>query len=396
MISQSEAWAALRKHHGQMRDVHLRTLFAEDPQRGERLALEAAALYLDYSKNRVTDETLRLLLALAEAAGLRGRIDAMFSGEKINVTEERAVLHVALRAPRGDAHPGGRPGRGAGRARGAGPHGRLLRPACAAGPGPGFTGRPIRNVVNIGIGGSDLGPVMAYEALRHYSDRRLDAPLRLQRRRHRLRRGHARPGPGRDALHRLLQDLHHAGDARQRARGAGLGLRALRDAKAVAQHFVAVSTNAAEVAKFGIDTANMFEFWDWVGGRYSLRLRHRAVADDRDRPRALPRDAGRLPRDGRALPHRAVSSATCRCCSGLLGIWYANFFGAESHAVLPYSHYLARLPVYLQQLDMEIERQVGGPRRPARRLPDRARSSGARRAPTASTPTTSSSTRARG
>jgi len=351
VISQSEAWAALRKHHGQMRDVHLRTLFAEDPKRGERLALEAVSLYLDYSKNRVTDETLRLLRALAEAAGLRARIDAMFSGEKINVTEQRAVLHVALRAPRGtrilvdgrDVVPG--------------VHAVLDRMAdfstrVRSGAWTGFTGKAIRNVVNIVIGGSDLGPVMASEALRHYSDRRLT-----------LRFVSNVDGTDFFEATRDLdpaetlfvvssktfttqETLANAHAARDWALGA------LRDPKAVARHFVAVSTNATEVAKFGIDTANMFEFWDWVGGRYSydsaigLSL---MIAIGPEHFRAMLAGFHEMDEHFRTAPFERNLPVLL----GLLGIWYVNFFGAESHAVLPYCHDLARLPFYLQQLDME-------------------------------------------
>ena len=345
------AWAALRAHHEKVRDVHLRTLFADDPGRGERLALEAASLYLDYSKNRVTDETLRLLLALAEAAGLRARIDAMFSGEKINVTEERAVLHVALRAPRGrrilvdgrDVVPG--------------VHAVLDRMAdfstrVRTGAWTGFTGRPIRNVVNIGIGGSDLGPLMAYEALRHYSDRRL--ALRF-----------VSNVDGTDFVE-ATRDLDPAEtlvvvssktfttqETLANAHAArAWSLRALGDERAVARHFVAVSTNAAEVAKFGIDTANMFELWDWVGGRYSydsavgLSL---MIAIGSEHFRAMLGGFHEMDEHFRTAPFERNMPVLL----GLLGIWYVNFFGAESHAVLPYSHYLARLPFYLQQLDME-------------------------------------------
>jgi glucose-6-phosphate isomerase len=351
VISQSEAWAALRKHHGQVRDVHLRTLFAEGRNRGERLAVEAAGLYLDYSKNRVTDETLRLLLTLAEAAGLRQRIDAMFSGEKINVTEQRAALHVALRAPRerrilvdgADVVPA--------------VHAVLDRIAdfstrVRTGAWTGFTGRPMRNVVNIGIGGSDLGPVMAYEALRHYSDRRLT--LRF-----------VSNVDGTDFVE-ATRDLDPAETLfvvssktfttqetlanAHAARDWSLG--ALHDPKAVARHFVAVSTNAEEVAKFGIDPANMFEFWDWVGGRYSydsaigLSL---MIAIGPEHFRAMLGGFHEMDEHFRTAPFERNLPVLL----GLLGIWYVNFFGAESHAVLPYSHDLARLPFYLQQLDME-------------------------------------------
>ena len=351
MISQSEAWAALRKHHGQMRDVHLRTLFAEDPKRGERLALEAVSLYLDYSKNRVTDETLRLLLALAEAAGLRARIDAMFSGEKINVTEQRAVLHVALRSPRGtrilvdgqDVVPG--------------VHAVLDRMAdfstrVRGGVWTGFTGKPIRNVISIGIGGSDLGPVMAYEALRHYSDRRLtlrfvsnvDGTDFVEA---------TRDLDPAETLFVVSSKTFTTQETLTNAHAArDWALRTLRDPKAVARHFVAVSTNSKEVAKFGIDTANMFEFWDWVGGRYSydsaigLSL---MIAIGPEHFRAMLAGFHEMDEHFRTAPFERNLPVLL----GLLGIWYVNFFGAESHAVLPYSHDLARLPFYLQQLDME-------------------------------------------
>jgi glucose-6-phosphate isomerase len=351
VISQSEAWAALRKHHEQVRNVHLRTLFAEGRNRGERLTVEAAGLYLDYSKNRITDETVRLLLALAQAAGLRARIDAMFAGEKINVTEGRAVLHVALRAPRGEKILVD------GADVVAGVHAVLDRMAdfsnrVRGGAWTGFTGRPIRNVVNVGIGGSDLGPVMAYEALRHYSERRLT--LRF-----------VSNVDGTDFVE-ATRDLDPAETLfvvssktfttqetlanAHAARAWSLG--ALRDERAVAKHFVAVSTNAAEVAKFGIDTANMFEFWDWVGGRYSfdsaigLSL---MIAVGPEHFRALLGGMHEMDEHFRTAPFEANLPVLL----GLIGVWYVNFFGAESHVVLPYSQYLARLPFYLQQLDME-------------------------------------------
>ena len=386
MISRSEAWAALQKHHGQVRDVHLRSLFAEDPKRGERLALEAVSLYLDYSKNRVTDETLRLLLALAETAGLRARIDAMFSGEKINVTEQRAVLHVALRAPRGrrvlvdgrDVVPG--------------VHAVLDRMAdfstrVRTGAWTGFTGKTIRNVVNIGIGGSDLGPVMGYEALRQYSDRRLvlrfvsnvDGTDFVEA---------TRDLDPAETLFVVSSKTFTTQETLANAHAArAWTLRALGDPRAVARHFVAVSTNAAEVARFGIDTANMFEFWDWVGGRYSydsaigLSL---MIAIGPEHFRAMLAGFHEMDEHFRTAPFERNLPVLL----GLLGIWYVNFFGAASHAVLPYSHDLARLPFYLQQLDMEsngksvdvagrrVDYQTGpviwgdaGHQRPARVLP---------------------------
>ena len=301
------AWKALDEHHRNIRGVHLRELFARDPERGERLTVEAAGVYLDYSKNRITDETMPLLVRLAEDCGLRARIDAMFRGEKINVSEKRAVLHVALRAPRGtsilvdgeNVVPE--------------VHAVLDRMADFAnrvrsGAWKGHTGKPIRNVVNIGIGGSDLGPVMAYEALRHYSDRRLtfrfvsnidgtdfaEAVLDLD--------------PAETLFivsSKTFTTLETMTNARTAREWSLAGARAATRAS-VARHFVAVSTNAAEVAKFGIDTANMFGFWDWVGGRYSMDVRDRPLDDAGDRPGSLPGHARRLPRDGRTLPHRAL------------------------------------------------------------------------------------------
>ena len=345
------AWAALAKHQAALRDVHLRTLFAADPGRGERLVLEAASLYLDYSKNRVTDETLRLLVALAEAAGLERRIAAMFSGEKINVTEQRAVLHVALRAPRDrrievdgrDVVPD--------------VHAVLDRMADFAtrvrtGAWTGFTGRPIRAIVNIGIGGSDLGPVMAYEALRRYSDRRLtlrfvsnvDGADFVEA---------TRDLDPTETLFVVSSKTFTTQETLANAHAArDFCLRALHDPRAVARHFVAVSTNATEVARFGIDPANMFEFWDWVGGRYSydsaigLSL---MIAIGPEHFRAMLAGFHEMDEHFRTAPF----ARNMPVLLALLGVWYVNFFGAESHAVLPYSHYLARLPFYLQQLDME-------------------------------------------
>ncbi len=300
------AWQALAAHAATVKPLHLRQLFADDPKRGERLTLEAAGIYLDYSKNRITDETLALLVQLAEESGLRARIDAMFRGEKINVSEERAVLHVALRAPRGASIV---------------VDGENVVPEVHAvldkmtafanrvrsGAWQGHTGKRIRNVVNIGIGGSDLGPVMAYEALKHYSARDMtfrfvsnidgtdfaEAVLDLD--------------PAETLFivssktFTTLETMTNAHTARAWAL-AGLG----GDEQAIAKHFVAVSTNAAEVAKFGIDTANMFGFWDWVGGRYSMDSAIGLSTMLADRPRELPRAARGLPRDGRALPHRAL------------------------------------------------------------------------------------------
>jgi glucose-6-phosphate isomerase len=344
-------WKALEAHHDRLRGVHLRDLFAKDPARGERLTAEAAGLHLDYSKNRLTDETLGLLLALAEATGVRARIEAMFAGEKINVTEERPALHVALRAPRTesivvngeDVVPL--------------VHGVLDRMADFAtrvrsGAWTGFTGRRIRNVVNIGIGGSDLGPAMAYEALRHYSQRDLTCRF-------------VSNVDGADFLE-ATRDLEPAEtlfvvasktfttlETLTNARTARAWLlRALGDERAVARHFVAVSTNVAEVRKFGIDSENMFPFWDWVGGRYSMWSAiglSVMIAIGPDGFRAMLAGAHELDRHFRTAP----LARNLPVLLALIGLWYDDFFGAETYAVLPYSQYLARLPAYLQQLDME-------------------------------------------
>ena len=345
------AWQALQTHHQQIKDVHLRALFAQDPRRGERLTAEGAGLFLDYSKHRVTDETLRLLVALAGDAGVAARRDAMFRGEKINITEKRAVLHVALRAPRGASIVVDGDN--------VVPHVHAVLDKMAdfsnrvrGGIWKGHTGKRIRNIVNIGIGGSDLGPVMAYEALRPYSDRGLTVRFV----------SNVDPADFVEATQDLdaaetlfivssktfttLETLTNARAARAWA------LATLKDDKAVAKHFVAVSTNAAEVSKFGIDTANMFEFWDWVGGRYSydsaigLSL---MVAIGPDNFRAMLGGFHAMDEHFRTAP----LEKNLPVLLGLLGIWYANFFGAETHAVLPYSHYLGRLSAYLQQLDME-------------------------------------------
>jgi len=344
-------WRALAEHYEQVKDLHLRQLFADDPTRGERLTVEAAGLYLDYSKNRITDETLRLLIALAEARGLPSRIEAMFRGEKINVTENRAVLHVALRAPRDAVIT---------------VDGENVVPAVHAvldkmsdfaervrgGAWTGYTGKRIRNIINIGIGGSDLGPVMAYEALRHYSAR--DLTVRFV--------SNIDGTDFAEATHDLdpaetlfivssktfttLETMTNARTAR------AWTLRALGDEAAIAKHFVAVSTNAKEVARFGIDTANMFEFWDWVGGRYSydgaigLSL---MIAIGPDRFREMLAGFHAMDEHFRTAP----LGQNMPVILGLLGVWYINFFGAETHAVLPYDQYLKRFPAYLQQLDME-------------------------------------------
>ncbi len=350
-LTQRPEWAALADHYEAIKDSHLRTLFAEDPGRGERLAAEAAGLYLDYSKNRLTDETLRLLLALADAVGLRERIEAMFTGEKINTTERRAVLHVALRAPRDASIPVD------GENVVPDVHEVLDRMAGFAerirsGEWTGHTGKRIRSIVNIGIGGSDLGPVMAYEALRSYTDR--DLTLRF-----------VSNIDGTDLVE-ATRDLDPAEtlfivasktfttlETMTNARSAREWLlRALGDEAAVAKHFVAVSTNAEEVAAFGIDTANMFGFWDWVGGRYSypgaigLSL---MIAIGPERYHEMLGGFRAMDEHFRTAPF----GQNLPVLLGLIGLWYDDFFGAETVAILPYDQYLGRLPAYLQQLDME-------------------------------------------
>jgi glucose-6-phosphate isomerase len=351
-IDQTPEWQALRRHHQELQDTHLRELFAADPGRGETMTCEAGDLYLDYSKQRVTSETLSLLVALAERAGLRRRIDAMFGGQRINVTEDRAVLHVALRAPEGasvevDGHDVvpdvqevlGRMHAFADEVR----SGRWL----------GHTGRPIRNVVNIGIGGSDLGPAMAYQALLPYSDR--SRTFRFV--------SNVDGADIAEALRDLdaaetlfvvssktfttIETLTNARTARAWLLDALGG-----DEAAVSRHFVAVSTNAEKVKEFGIDPANMFGFWDWVGGRYSypsaigLTL---MVAIGPDRFDELLAGFHLMDEHFRTAPFERNLPVLL----GLLGVWYIDFFGAETQAVLPYNQYLQRFPAYLQQLDME-------------------------------------------
>src|ERR1700736_2043314 len=345
-------WKALEAHRQKVRELHLRQLFADDPKRGQRLATEAVGLYLDYSKNRVTDETLKLLFQLAEECGLRTRIDAMFRGEKINITENRAVLHVALRAPKGTSII---------------VDGENVVPQVHAvldkmadfsnrvrsGEWKGHTGKRIRNVINIGIGGSDLGPVMAYEALRHYSERSITFRF-------------VSNIDGTDfaeAVHDLdpsetlfivasktfttLETMTNAHTARDWSL-KGLG----GDISAVAKHFVAVSTNAAKVSEFGIDTANMFGFWDWVGGRYSMDSAiglSTMLAVGPDNFRALLDGFHEMDEHFRTAPFEK----NLPILLGLLALWYNDFFEAETVAVLPYEQYLKRFPAYLQQLTME-------------------------------------------
>jgi glucose-6-phosphate isomerase len=351
-LTERPAWKALQAHYHELRKLHLRQLFESDPGRAERFTATAVGLYLDYSKNRITDETLKLLIQLATESGLQDRIQAMFHGEKINITENRAVLHVALRAPK-DASIVVDGQNVVPRV-----HAVLDKMAAfsgrvRSGEWKGHTGKRIRNVINIGIGGSDLGPVMAYEALRHYSQR--DLTFRFV------------SNVDSTDLHEAVQDLDAAETLfivssktfttletmtnAQAARAwslAALG----NDSKSVAKHFVAVSTNAAEVSKFGIDTVNMFEFWDWVGGRYSMDSAiglSTMIAVGPDNFRELLAGFRQMDEHFRTAP----LERNLPVLVGLLAVWYANFFGAETYAVLPYEQYLKRFPAYLQQLAME-------------------------------------------
>jgi len=345
------AWKALEEHYQKIRSVHLRSLFADDPERGERLAVEGAGIYLDYSKNLITDETIKLLAQLAGECGLPERINAMFNGEKINITENRAALHVALRAPKGEqilvdgvnVVPE--------------VHAVLDRMAAfceqvRSGQWRGHSGKPIRNIINIGIGGSDLGPVMAYEALKHYSRR--DMTFRF-----------VSNVDGTDFAEATcdldpeetlfiicsktfttLETMTNAHTAR------AWTLKALHSEKALARHFVAVSTNATDVAKFGIDTENMFGFWDWVGGRYSMDSAiglSTMMAIGPGNFHAVLAGFRQLDEHFRTAPFER----NLPVLMGLLTVWYNNFFGAETTAVLPYDQYLKRFPAYLQQLTME-------------------------------------------
>jgi glucose-6-phosphate isomerase len=346
------AWKALGEHHAQVKGLHLRQLFAADPARGERLTAEAAGLFLDYSKNRVTDDTLKLLVRLANECGLRAKIDAMFRGDKINVTEDRAVLHVALRAPMGatitvdgtNVVPE--------------VHAVLDKMTAFAdrvrsGAWTGHTGKRIRNVVNVGIGGSDLGPVMAYEALRHYSDRSMTFRFVSNVDGTDFAEATRDLDPAETLFvissktFTTLETMTNAHTARDWAL-KGLG----GDAKAVAKHFVAVSTNAAKVSEFGIDTANMFGFWDWVGGRYSMDSAiglSTMLAVGPENFRAMLAGFHAMDEHFRTAPFEK----NLPVLMGLLGVWYANFFGSQTVAVLPYDQYLKRFPAYLQQLTME-------------------------------------------
>jgi glucose-6-phosphate isomerase len=351
-LTRSPAWKALQGHHAEVAGLHLRELFAADPQRGVKFTAEACGLYLDYSKNRVTEETLRLLVALAGERGLRGHIDAMFRGDKINITENRAVLHIALRAPRGekivvdgeDVVPG--------------VHEVLDKMASFAervrsGAWLGHTGKRIRNVINIGIGGSDLGPVMAYEALKFYSDR----ALRCEFVSNVDSDDFAEAVRGLDPAETLfiissktfttLETMTNAHTAREWVlRGLG------GDESAIAKHFVAVSTNAEKVREFGIDTANMFGFWDWVGGRYSMDSAiglSTMVAIGPENFRAMLSGFHEMDEHFRTAPFEK----NLPVLMGLLSVWYGDFFDAQTSAVLPYEQYLKRFPAYLQQLTME-------------------------------------------
>jgi len=346
------AWKALVAHHAKIRDTHLSKLFSDDPKRGERMTVEAAGIFLDYSKNRITDDTLKLLLQLAGECGLRQRIAAMFRGDKINITEDRAVLHVALRAPRTAAIV---------------VDGENVVPQVHAvldkmsdfsnrvrsGAWKGHTGKRIRNVVNIGIGGSDLGPVMAYEALKHYSDRTMTFRFVSNIDGTDFVEATADLDPAETLFivssktFTTLETITNAQSARD------WSLRAFgNDVRAVAKHFVAVSTNAAKVSEFGIDTANMFGFWDWVGGRYSMGSAiglSTMLAIGPDNFRALLGGFHQMDEHFRTAPFEK----NLPVLMGLLTVWYADFFGAQSVAVLPYEQYLKRFPAYLQQLIME-------------------------------------------
>jgi glucose-6-phosphate isomerase len=350
-LTDRPAWAELRKHHGEIAERHLRDLFADDPGRGERMTAEACGIHLDYSKNRITDDTIRLLLQLAEESGLRERIDAMFAGEKINITEDRAVLHVALRAPKSErievdglnVVPA--------------VHEVLDRmadfsTAVREGNWLGHTGKPIRNVVNIGIGGSDLGPVMAYEALRHYSARELTFRFVSNVDGTDFAEATRDLDPAETLFivssktFTTLETMTNAATARDWL------LAALDDRSAIAKHFVAVSTNGEAVSEFGIDVMNMFGFWDWVGGRYSMDSAiglSTMIAIGPDAFHELLAGFHEMDDHFRTAPFEQNLPVLL----GLLTVWYADFFGAQTQAVLPYDQYLKRFPAYLQQLTME-------------------------------------------
>jgi len=350
-LTERPAWKALQAHYEKIRGVHLRTLFGDDPRRGEQMALDAEGLYFDYSKHRVTAETVSLLIALARESGVREHIDAMFRGNKINVTENRAVLHVALRAPRDAAIM---------------VDGKNVVPEVhqvldrmtdfsdrvRSGAWQGHTGKRIRAVINIGIGGSDLGPVMAYEALRNYSDRNLTMRFVSNVDGTDFAEATRDLDPAETLFiissktFTTLETMTNAHTARE------WSLRVLGDEKAVAKHFVAVSTNAAEVTKFGIDTANMFGFWDWVGGRYSMDSAiglSTMIAVGPENFRAMLGGFHAIDEHFRTTPFER----NLPVLMGLLALWYNNFFGAQTVGVFPYEQYLKRFPAYLQQLTME-------------------------------------------
>jgi glucose-6-phosphate isomerase len=346
------AWTLLQRHREKMKHLHLRQLFAEDPERGERMTAEAAGIYLDYSKNRVADETLSLLIQLARESGLRDRIDAMFRGDKINVSENRAVLHVALRAPRGASimHDG----------QNVVPevHAVLDKMADFAlrvrgGAWNGHTGKRIRNVLNIGIGGSDLGPVMAYEALKHYSDRTMTFRFVSNVDSTDFAEAVRDLDPAETLFivsSKTFTTLETMTNARSARDWLLTGMNG--DERAIPRHCVAVSTNAQEVAKFGIDTANMFGFWDWVGGRYSMDSAiglSTMLAVGPDNFRAMLAGFHEMDEHFRSAPLKG----NLPVLMGLLAVWYGSFFGAQTVAVLPYEQYLKRFPAYLQQLTME-------------------------------------------
>jgi len=350
-LTKRAVWKALETHHSKVRDLSLRRLFADDPGRGERMTTEAVGIYFDYSKNLITDETLSLLLQLAEESGLHARIDAMFRGEKINVTEKRAVLHVALRAAEGQSI------RVDGKDVVPQVHAVLDKMAdfsnrVRSGEWKGYTGKPIRTVINIGIGGSDLGPVMAYEALRHYSQR--DLTFRFVSNIDGTDFFEAtRDLDAEETLFIISSKTFTTLETMTNARTArDWTLATMKNPASVAKHFVAVSTNAGEVAKFGIDTANMFEFWDWVGGRYSMD-----AAIGLSTMIAIGPEHFRAMLDGLHQVDEHFRTASFErnvpVLMGLLGLWYNNFFGAQTVAVLPYEQYLKRFPAYLQQLAME-------------------------------------------
>jgi glucose-6-phosphate isomerase len=351
-LTKRKAWKALTAHYKKISKIHLRKLFADDPKRGERLTLEAAGIFLDYSKHRINDQTIKLLLQLADESRLRQRIGAMFSGEKINITEKRAVLHVALRAPKGSSIivdgenvvPG--------------VHAVLDKMSgfcdrVRGGAWKGHTGKRIRNIINIGIGGSDLGPVMAYEALKSYSDRSLTFRFVSNVDGTDFAEAVRDIDPSEtlwivsSKTFTTLETMTNAHTARDWTL-KGLG----GDEKSIAKHFVAVSTNAAEVTKFGIDTANMFEFWDWVGGRYSMDSAiglSTMLAIGPDNFRAMLSGFHQIDEHFRTAPFRQ----NLPVLMGLLSIWYGDFFGAQTSGVFPYEQYLKRFPAYLQQLTME-------------------------------------------